>query len=405
MDGNAGPPSGAAVNPTSVVDSMSANAAQSTFNEALVLKACGNLTPSMPHPSPQQPRATDDPKTTVRSLEPLGDAPTIHAAFAHFLALSRSAATRRTYHQILTEWAAFMASMGLPEPLDLRTVREEHMLHYRVWLDGRHTLPGSTSRRIHTTIAKKLCCLRSFFCMLERRRVIDENPTENLEPPRVARRSRTRALTPPEVARLAAAATEARDKAPPSGRMRDAAELQYTICLTLLTTGIRVSELCQLTIADFEPDAPGAARLRLQRKGGRFQSLPIHPLTRTVLVHYCTRYRSNAPVTGPLFARSQGISRSAHVDHLTPKSVWLMIRKLGVAAGLQPFPSPHTLRATLATELHRQGVLLHRVQDLLGHSDPSTTALYVKHIDSAREAPSTRLQLETGFFSHESTRD
>lgn len=322
-------------------------------------------------------------------------------AVAHFLALSRSTATRRTYRQILMEWVGYMASIEVPEPLDLRSVREEHMLRYRVWLDSRHTLPGSAHRRVHTTIAKKLCCLRSFFRMLKRRRLIAEDPCESLEPPRVARRSRKNALMPHEVARLTQAAASARQAAPQEGRTRDAVELQYAVCLTLLTTGLRVSELCHLTMADFEPDAPGAALLRLQRKGGRFQSLLIHPLTRSVIAHYTQHYRNKAAPQEPLFVRSQ--RRSSGVTHLTPKAVWLMIRKLGVAADLISFPSPHTLRATLATELHRQGVLLHRVQDLLGHSDPSTTALYIKRIDAAREAPSTRLELEGLVFLQSTT--
>lgn len=352
----------------------------------------------MPDFSQKPTPAAPEVMTAALTQQTFQSAPSWEAAVAHFLALSRSTATRRTYRQVLTEWAGHMASLGMPEPLDLRSVREEHMLRYRVWLDSRHSLPGSAHRRVHTTIAKKLCCLRSFFRMLKRRRLIADDPCENLEPPRVARRSRKRALNPIEVARLAQAAADARQAAPPEGRARDAVELQYAICLTLLTTGLRVSELCGLTIADFDPDAPGAAHLRLQRKGGLFQRLAVHPLTRSVITHYAQHYRNRADGQEPLFVRSQGVRRPMGASHLTPKAVWLMIRKLGVAADLNPFPSPHTLRATLATELHRQGVLLHRVQDLLGHSDPSTTALYIKRIDAAREAPSTRLQLKGSLF-------
>ena len=71
-----------------------------------------------------------------------------------------------------------------------------------------------------------------------------------------------------------------------------------------------------------------------------------------------------------------------------------MLTKAAINAGLDRPLSPHVLRATLATQLHTQGVLLHQIQDLLGHSSVTTTSLYVKKLRDARASPRLRLAID-----------
>ncbi len=313
----------------------------------------------------------------------------------HFLARFRSPATRRTYLQILEEFFNFFERP--PHDLHPSEVTEDHVIAYRRWLDDQHAQKGlAKSRRQETTIAKKMSALRSFFAFLCRKEALSQDPSAAVPSPRVRRQSRTRALNPQECGLIVRALEDSLAQTTPGTRTHNSLSLAQAVILTLFTTGLRVSELCALRCEDFEPGGTlnsnkgdtAHARLWVGRKGGRTQSLLLHPLTDDTLQTYLRQFRQPSEPGEPLFVRSQ---RGNKTQALTPKAVWLMVQKAGLAAGLTHLPSPHTLRATLATELHRQGVLLHRIQDLLGHSSPNTTTLYVKKLRDAADAPQLRL--------------
>jgi site-specific recombinase XerD len=328
-------------------------------------------------------------------------------AALRFLARYQSHETRRTYATTLRDLQSFVAQRNRAHPpetphsdkdVDLAQISEEDLLEFRRAIEENHRIKAhsNTVRRVQTTIARKISTLRSFFAFAARRGFIEHNPAEHLDAARVLRQSKTKALEPRELGAILAGLEAARHNAA-TLRKRNAASLSYAVLVTLATTGLRVSELCKLKRGDFlwsGPCAPG--ELTISRKGGKIQRMYLHPLTTATIQEYIHhfQYKEYLEPNAPLFLRTQNTSNGGHLTHLTPKAVWNMVVTAARVAGITgKLPSPHSLRASLATELHRQGVVLHEIQDLLGHSSPETTALYVKKLKQSAESPSLKIKV------------
>ena len=305
-----------------------------------------------------------------------------------FLARFSSPETRRSYQTTLNEFFACIQNQGMcaQEDMQISEITEDNVFPYVQLLEEKHRLAGAAAnRRAQTTIARKLSTLRSFFTLAQKKGLIDSNPFENVPLPKVPRRSKTQALTPLETKKIIQEIEHLFARAKSGSRSQKAAELAYAVTLVLLTTGLRVSELCSIRMADFVGN-----ELHILRKGGLTQKIFLHPLTVSVMASYKEKYRFHASAQEYFFVRTQVCQTSTR---LSPKAVWLMVTKAAKLSGIEVLPSPHTFRATLATELHRQGVLLHRIQDLLGHSNVSTTALYIKKLSSVEDSPSVKLRV------------
>jgi site-specific recombinase XerD len=336
--------------------------------------------------------------------------PSFDEAALRFLARYQSHETRRTYGTTLRELQSFIAQRNKPRTHEasqspsavdltlISEISEEDLLEFRRAIEENHRIKAhaNTVRRVQTTIARKISTLRSFFAFAARRGFIEHNPAEHLDAARVLRQSKTKALEPRELGAILAGLEAARHNAE-TLRKRNAASLSYAVLVTLATTGLRVSELCKLKRGDFlwsGPCAPG--ELTISRKGGKIQRIYLHPLTATTIQEYISYFLKNGSLgsNAPLFLRTQETSNIGHPTHLTPKAVWNMVVNAARVAGIKgKLPSPHSLRASLATELHRQGVVLHEIQDLLGHSSPETTALYVKKLKQSAESPSLKIKV------------
>lgn len=139
----------------------------------------------------------------------------------------------------------------------------------------------------------------------------------------------------------------------------------------LFATGIRVSELHDIKIADIEFEKN---EILVTGKGSKERIVILGKNAKKVLITYLTTLRTELIRTGKtktpfLFLNYKG-------QPLTQRSVQRIIKSLALACGITKDITPHTLRHTFATELLNGGADLRAVQELLGHSSLSTTQIY-----------------------------
>ncbi len=213
--------------------------------------------------------------------------------------------------------------------------------------------------------ARALVAIRGWFRFLVGERLLDADPTETIDGPRIGRRL-------PDV--LGEAAVEALLAAPrrdtPRG-LRDAAMIE-----TLYATGMRVSELVGVTLPDLNL---AAGWFRITGKGRKQRMVPLGEVAADLLAQYLASARPTFvknPNERAIFLTSRGRA-------MTRQGFWKLLRRYGRAAGITAPISPHKLRHSFATHLIERGADLRAVQAMLGHADVSTTQIYT-HVSRAR---------------------
>ncbi|MEO0996928.1 MAG: site-specific tyrosine recombinase XerD [Pseudomonadota bacterium] len=206
--------------------------------------------------------------------------------------------------------------------------------------------------------ARQLSSYRRFFRYLTREKLIDTDPTVDIEMPRIGR-SLPKSLTEAEVdALLAAPAID-----DPLGH-RDRAMLEL-----LYATGVRVSELINLKLSQINLNQ---GVLRIVGKGDRERLIPLGEESQRWLRDF---------IEGPrveilLERQTDYVFPTRRGDRMTRQAFWHIIKRYASKAGVGKKMSPHTLRHAFATHLLNNGADLRVVQLLLGHSDLSTTQIY-----------------------------
>jgi site-specific recombinase XerD len=240
-----------------------------------------------------------------------------------------------------------------------------------------------------SSIARKAAALRACFRLLVRRGLVPSNPAADLGAPRGARR------LPVVLKQRQVEALLARPETADPAGLRDRAILEL-----LYSTGMRVGELCGLTLDDVDLRSDMA---RVHGKGGKERLLPIGEPARLALRDYLENGRaamapsagmrrsardSDAPDRAPM-ARHGGASGdlalffNRRARPMTPRDVRGMIQRYRAGLGVPSETSPHTLRHTYATHLLEGGADLRSVQELLGHVALTTTQTYT-HVSNER---------------------
>lgn len=274
-----------------------------------------------------------------------------------------SSHTLRAYRRDLLQHLEFLRELGCDGP---KQVTPLNLRKFLVQLRGKDYMA--------TTLSRKLASLRSFYKFLFREGIIGTNPATVLRSPK-------RHKTLPKFLSLAEveAILSAINKDSPNGH-RDRAILE-----TLYSTGIRVSELVGLDMADIDTFSE---LVKVRGKGKKERIVPIggHALE-AVKVYLATSNRGEG--TGD---RGQGIG--AQKDNkalflnktggrLTTRSVARILEKYMRLSGIRQRPSPHTLRHSFATHLLDRGADLRAVQEMLGHASLSSTQIYT-HVTTER---------------------
>ncbi len=217
-----------------------------------------------------------------------------------------------------------------------------------------------------STTARKLATLRSFYKFLIRRNLTAANPLESIRTPKQEKRL-PKCLDLEQVQRLL--------DAPGDGSLlaaRDRAMLEV-----LYASGVRVSELVDLTMSDLDLQE---GILRVRGKGRKDRLTPIGSQAITALQRYF-QMRAMDPRCQNEHAQLAFLNK--HAGPLSTRSVRRKLDKYLLEVGLDPGISPHTLRHSFATHLLNNGADLRSVQELLGHQSLSTTQIYT-HLSTTR---------------------
>jgi len=216
------------------------------------------------------------------------------------------------------------------------------------------------------TVARHLVTLRSFFRFTQVQEHVAEDPTANLESPKI-RRSLPGYLRLEEVERL----LEQPDAKTALG-LRDRAMLEV-----LYSTGLRVSELTGLRVTDLDLKV---GCVRCVGKGDKERIVPVGRKALGMVERYLKDARpqllrqGKAGPSAYLFVNRRG-------GKISRVGVWKILSSYGRRAGLRMALTPHMLRHSFATHLLERGADLRSVQLMLGHADISTTQIYTHVVE------------------------
>lgn len=231
--------------------------------------------------------------------------------------------------------------------------REVNSTQVTDWLYSLHEKGYAAS-----SLARKLTALRTFSLHLRRENVRPDLLTELLSSPKV-RRPLPGTLSIAEVEALLNAPD---DKTPYGKRGRAFLELFYS-------SGLRVSELASLTLTQIDLEN---GYLRVFGKGSKERIVPVGRKATVALEDYLTHGR-------PFFVKKNtgsAVFLSERGTALSRKTLWYLVKSYAQTAGLTKSVKPHLLRHSFATHLLGGGADLRAIQELLGHSDLSTTQIY-----------------------------
>jgi integrase/recombinase XerD len=210
-----------------------------------------------------------------------------------------------------------------------------------------------------TTVARKIAAIKSFFGFLAAEGMIKDNPTRDVPSPRVGK-----SLPKPISIAQARLLLEQPSKRSTPEAKRDRAMLEL-----LYATGMRVSELVSLNLADIDIEG---GYVRCFGKGHKERLIPIYRQASLVLKEYLADGRPHLVHSSEekaLFLNRRG-------ERLTRQGLWQILKGYAKEAGLETQVTPHTLRHSFATHMLSGGADLRSVQELLGHANISTTQVY-----------------------------
>ena len=234
-------------------------------------------------------------------------------------------------------------------------------------------------KKATSSISRLISSLRKFYQWLVRQNIQKLNPMLEIDSPK-KRRPLPVALTTVEVTDLL--------KQPDIKKklgLRDRALLE-----TLYATGIRVSELINLKFTDLHEELK---LVKVFGKGSKERLIPISKVALSWINSYKEKVRD--PLILKVGKNTDFIFLNSRGGSLTRQAVWQIIKHYCKLAGIQKNVTPHTLRHTFATHLLENGADLRVVQEILGHSDISTTQIYTnlsqKHIIQVYEKTHPRI--------------
>ena len=223
----------------------------------------------------------------------------------------------------------------------------------------------SAAQYARSTIARRLACLRSFFSYLKQEGIVENNPAQLLQTPKVEK-TLPNVLSEKELDAI----LDVHDVSTDEG-LRDSALLEL-----LYASGGRVSEISGLALDDLKLEQ-GVALVR--GKGGKERYVPLHQLAIGKLQDYLVIARPNLlsdKATDAVFLSTRG-------NVLSADAIRRIVKKSAQMAGINRPVSPHSFRHSFASDMLNNGADLRSVQELLGHANLSTTQVYT-HLSSKR---------------------
>lgn len=276
--------------------------------------------------------------------------------FLDYLSIERGLSTNtlESYGRDLGKYAAYFKKQGIENPDGIKRQDIQNFL-----------MTLKDNKLNASSIARNLVAIKVFHRYLTTQRYVKEDVTSVLETPKLWK-------TLPDVLDLSEveAILEKPNTLKKQGlRDRAALELMYA-------TGMRVSELVNLKISDLHLDV---GFVRCIGKGQKERIIPVGRKAREALQKYLAKAR-------PKFLKkseSNALFLTRLGKPMSRQAFWLVIKRYVREARIKKRVTPHTFRHSFATHLLQRGADLRVVQELLGHTNISTTQIYT-HIDKER---------------------
>lgn len=256
--------------------------------------------------------------------------------------------TKESYQNDLDVYREFLKDCGVEE---VSSITSDHIKDFLKDRQEEET----------TTIAHNLTVIKNFHTYLLKEKIVDNNVSEFIERPKL-RKTLPKSLSVEDVDKLLDIPLDS----PFDYRNKAMLELMYGC-------GLRVSELVSLEMNDIDMIN---ALIRILGKGSKERDVPIGEYA----IYYLQEYLSvrhlllkNKPCD-KLFINNHG-------EGMTRQGFFKMLKGLLKEKGLNSEVSPHTLRHSFATHLINRGADLRSIQEMLGHSDISTTKIYTRVSD------------------------
>lgn len=257
-----------------------------------------------------------------------------------------SANTEASYRRDLQKAASFFEEQNIT---DVREITATNIRSYLLHLEKKNFSSATVSRNVAS--------LHAFFHYLFRTRKIEEDPSEKLHPPKVEKKMPV-ILRPEQVEKLMHQPNPETVKG-----IRDRAMLEM-----LYATGIRVSELINLRLSDIN------LQLNYIVCHDRERMIPFGDAARKSLQLYLGISRprlTEGTECEYLFPNCSG-------KQMSRQGFWKLLKGYATDAGIKEDITPHTLRHSFAAHLIQNGANVRDVQQMMGHSDVSTTQMYVQ---------------------------
>ncbi len=269
-------------------------------------------------------------------------------AFALFMDNTRhkSSNTIQSYKRDVSQYIKYLNLNGIT---DISKTTQKTVTTY---LDALKNQGKASS-----TVSRTLASLKSFYMFISEENSQIINPTKNLETPRVEKKL-PKILSTSDVDRL----LEQPSQKEPKG-IRDKAMLEL-----LYATGIRVSELISLKVSDVNMSI-GFIKCHTDKKE---RYIPIGNIAKSALKKYINDARPQLTSNDSediLFVNCNGSS-------LSRQGFWKIIKQYSEQAEISADITPHTIRHSFAAHLLENGADLKSIQEMLGHSDISSTQVY-----------------------------
>ncbi|MBA5729351.1 site-specific tyrosine recombinase XerD [Aerococcaceae bacterium INB8] len=266
--------------------------------------------------------------------------------------------SQNTIQSYMRDLKKFVTFINKQEIVEINNINKDTIQLYIISLNKAGFAASTTNRMIST--------LKNFFHYLIREQKMDHNPMDLIQGAK-NRNHLPKTLSSKEIDRL----LEAPDTETNNG-IRDRAILEV-----MYATGLRVSELTHLKMNELHLEL---GFIQTVGKGDKERIIPIGEEALFWIKKYLEEvypiYAKKSTDSTILFLTQRG-------KHFTRQGIWKNLKKYVNLAGIDHEVSPHILRHSFATHLLENGADLRMVQELLGHSDISTTQIYT-HVSKQR---------------------
>ncbi len=269
--------------------------------------------------------------------------------FLKFLEVSKKVSnnTLQSYRRDLLQFEQYLNEQGIK----YNKATNEDLKKYFDYLKEQNKKPS--------TISRTIASIRAFYQYEVRNNKVEKDPTENIQSPKIEKRVPS-ILTSEEVELL----LEQPQKVDLKGA-RDKAMLEFAYA-----TGMRVTEIISLNLEDINLEE----RTVICRNRNKTRIIPLGKISANAIKEYIEEAR-NVLVKSD---KERAVFVNLNGKRLTRQGFWKIIKYYQEQANITKDITPHTLRHSFATHLLQNGADLKSIQTMLGHSDISSTQVYMQ---------------------------